>query len=84
MAESPDSQTMDPIFDNNKYTEDSEGQSTANTNTTPNSELSPPDSPKVQNAELNKTDAKANSRKLASSLSLEEQVIPVMLFPKLY
>jgi beta-glucosidase len=69
MAESPDSPTMDPVFDH------TEGQSTANTNTTPNSDLSPPDSPKTKNTELNKADARVNSRKLASSLSLEEQVM---------
>jgi hypothetical protein len=73
MAESPNSEIMDRIFDS-KYTEDSEGQSTANTNTTPNSELSPPDSPKTENAGLSSINARANSRSLAASLSLEEQV----------
>jgi beta-glucosidase len=77
MAESPDSQNMDPIFDS-KFTEDSEGQSTANTNTTPNSELSPPDSPTTENVGLDKIDARTNSRKLASSLSLEQQVRKVV------
>ena len=72
---------MDPVFDSNKFTEDYEGQSTANTSTTPNSEVSPPESPKTGNARLGKGDGRANSRHLASTLSLEEQVmIPTMRF----
>jgi beta-glucosidase len=71
MSESPDSQTADPIFD--KYVDDSE--SSRNESTTPNSEVSPPESPPSKNAVLDKTvDERAKSRNLAASLSLEEQV----------
>jgi beta-glucosidase len=72
MSESPDSQINDPIFD--KQWEDSEERSTAVTSNTPNSELSPPDSPITKNAALNKVDSRTKSRNLAASLSLEEQV----------
>lgn len=71
--ESPDSRMHDPIFD--KFTEDSEGRSSGDTSTTPNSEISPPDSPAIKNAGLSKADVnRAKSRSLAASLSLEEQV----------
>ena len=70
MATSPESQVNDPIFD--KFPE---GQSSGETNTTPNSELSPPDSPKNNNVGLSKgADPRTNARNLAASLSLEEQV----------
>ncbi len=70
---SPDSQINDPIFD--KYAEDSEERSSGDTNDTPNSEISPPDSPITKTADLNQAhDQRANARRLAASLSLEEQV----------
>ena len=76
MSKSPDSQIEDPIFD--KFAEDSEERSSGDTNTTPNSEFSPPDSPATKNAALNQQadvdDKRANARRLAASLSLEEQV----------
>jgi beta-glucosidase len=73
MSDSPDSQINDPIFD--KFAEDSEDRSSGDTNTTPNSDFSPPDSPTSKNAALSKTDDKrAKARSLAASLSLEEQV----------
>jgi beta-glucosidase len=73
MSNSPDSQTDDPVFD--KFAEDSEYRSSGDTNTTPNSELSPPDSPASKNAGLAQgEDKRGNARRLAASLSLEEQV----------
>jgi len=72
MSDSPDSQINDPIFD--KQWEDSEERSTAVTSNTPDSELSPPDSPIAKSAGIDKIDGRANSRSLAASLSLEEQV----------
>lgn len=73
MAESPDSQRNDPIFD--KYAEDSEDRSTGDTNDTPISELSPPDSPVAKNSDINQpSDKRAGARILAASLTLEEQV----------
>lgn len=73
MAESPDSQRNDPIFD--KYADDSEDRSNRDTNDTPNSELSPPDSPIAKNAEIKQpSDKRAGARLLAASLTLEEQV----------
>jgi beta-glucosidase len=71
MSDSPDSQINDPIFD--KRWEDSEERSIAVTSNTPNSELSPPDSPVGKSAAL-KADSRAKSRSLATSLSLEDQV----------
>ncbi|KAL2063455.1 hypothetical protein VTL71DRAFT_5260 [Oculimacula yallundae] len=73
MSDSPESQINDPIFD--KYAEDSEDRSSGNTNDTPNSDLSPPDSPVAKNADINNTsDKRAGARSLAASLTLEEQV----------
>jgi beta-glucosidase len=69
-AESPESQIQDPIFD--RFAEDSE-RSSRSTNETPNSELSPPDSPAAKSVTL-ADDKRANARSLAASLSLEEQV----------
>jgi beta-glucosidase len=68
MAQSPDSQINDPIFD--KFEEGSE-ISSRDTVATPDSEFSPPSSPPKKNAAL---DPKTASRRLAASLSLEEQV----------
>ena len=65
-AHSPDSQIDDPVFD-------SEYRSPPYTDTTPSSELSPPDSPASKNAALAQ-DKRGNARRLAASLSLEEQV----------
>jgi beta-glucosidase len=57
------------------YAEDSEGISTRNTNDTPNTEVSPPESPSSKSATLiDPNDKRANARTLAASLSLEEQV----------
>ncbi|CZR55218.1 probable periplasmic beta-glucosidase precursor [Phialocephala subalpina] len=70
-AESPGSQRNEPIFD--KYAEDSEERSSRSTNETPNSELSPPDSPAAKSVTL-ADDKRANARSLAASLPLEEQV----------
>lgn len=88
MSDSPDSRN-DPIFD--KYGEDSEERSSGDTSTTPNSELSPPDSPTSKNAALSKVeDGRLKSRSLAASLSLEEQVrhfassVPENLLPVLH
>jgi len=72
MSDSPDSQIHDPIFD--RYGEESEERTTADTSRTPNSELSPPDSPTSKNAALTKADDRVRVRSLAASLSLEEQV----------
>lgn len=73
MPGSPESQITDPIYD--KYAEDSEERSSGDTNDTPNSELSPPDSPITKNSDLNQaSDKRASARSLAASLSLEEQV----------
>jgi beta-glucosidase len=69
MSESP---VSDPVFDN--IAEDSEDRSSPSADTTPNSELSPPDSPIAKNAALKSEDERANARSLAASLSLEEQV----------
>jgi beta-glucosidase len=67
------SDSTDSVFDN--YREDSEDRSSADTDTTPGSELSPPDSPTSKSLTLTETDDKrADARKLAASLSLEEQV----------
>ena len=67
MATSPDVQIEDPVFD--------EYRPSGDTNTTPNSEFSPPDSPASKNAALAQADdARSNSRRLAASLTLEEQV----------
>jgi len=61
------------VLDN--YTEDSEGISTRNINDTPNTEVSPPESPSSKSATLiDPNDKRANARTLAASLSLEEQV----------
>ncbi|KAM3086084.1 hypothetical protein ACMFMF_000038 [Clarireedia jacksonii] len=68
MAESPNSQINDPIFD--KFDEGSE-VSSRDMVATPNSEFSPPGSPPTKNAAL---DPRTASRRLAASLSLEEQV----------
>lgn len=67
MATSPDSQIDDPVFDADYLI------SPPYTNTTPSSELSPPDSPASKNAALAQ-DKRGNARRLAASLSLEEQV----------
>ncbi|KAG9233164.1 glycoside hydrolase superfamily [Amylocarpus encephaloides] len=70
MATSPESQVHDPVFD--RFPED---QSSSETTTTPNSELSPPDSPRNKNVDLRGgPDPRSNARNLAASLSLEEQV----------
>lgn len=69
-AESPGSQRSEPLFD--KYA-DSEERSSRSTLETPNSELSPPDSPTAKSVTL-ADDKRANARLLAASLSLEEQV----------
>lgn len=75
MALSPDSQRNEPIWDITTQGEDtSEERSSANTSTTPASEISPPGSPNRKNASLNKSEPRAKSRGLAASLSLEEQV----------
>lgn len=73
MSISPESQLSDPVFD--KFAEDSEDRSSGPTSTTPNSEISPPDSPRTKDAGLSQSeDARASSRKLAATLTLEEQV----------
>ena len=73
MSISPDSQINDPVFD--KYGEDAEDRKSGETSITPDSELSSPDSPTSKNATLNPSeDARANSRRLAATLTLEEQV----------
>lgn len=75
MADSPDSQRDDPIFD--KYPEDSEDRSL--TNETPMSEVSPPESPSTKHADLlQPSDKRANARKLAASLTLQEQVRQIL------
>lgn len=62
------SDSTDSVFDN-------EDRSSADTDTTPSSELSPPDSPTSKSLTLTQTDDKrADARELAASLSLEEQV----------
>jgi beta-glucosidase len=61
------SDSTDSVFD--------EDRSSADTDTTPSSELSPPDSPTSKSLTLTQTDDKrADARELAASLSLEEQV----------
>lgn len=69
MAESPDSRIIDPIFD--KFEEVSDAISSRDTATTPSSEITRPDSPVEKHARL---DPKTKPRRLAASLSLEEQV----------
>jgi beta-glucosidase len=67
------SDSTDSVFDN--FREDPDNRSSADTDTTPSSELSPPDSPTSKSLTLTETDDKrADARKLAASLSLEEQV----------
>lgn len=66
MAASPSSQTSDSLFD-------AEFRPAVDSNATPITEFSPPDSPALKNAGLAQ-DKRANARKLAASLSLEEQV----------
>lgn len=76
MTDSPESQIADPIFD--KIGEDSETPSTRNDSETPGSEISPPESPPKTTAELDKNEeGRARVRRLAATLSLEEQVSPV-------
>jgi len=73
MSISPDSRISDPVFD--KYGEDSEDRESGQTSITPNSELSSPDSLTSKNAGPSSSeDARANSRRLAATLTLEEQV----------
>ncbi|KAK6613567.1 Beta-glucosidase B 2 [Botrytis cinerea] len=69
MSESPDSQISDPIFD--RFEEGSDILSSRDTIATPNSEMTPPESPVEKHAIL---DPRTKSRQLAASLSLEEQV----------
>jgi beta-glucosidase len=65
------SDSTDSGFD--KYGEDD--RSSADTDTTPSSEISPPDSPTSKSLTLTQTDDKReDARELAASLSLEEQV----------
>jgi hypothetical protein len=71
--DSPESQIVDPVFD--KFREDSEEPSSRNNSATPSSEISLPESPPNTNAELDKrVPARTRVRRLAASLSLEEQV----------
>ena len=76
MSDSPESEVRGPIFD--KFENESEepsNPSNADISVTPNTELSPPDSPTAQSAALSKpVDGRSKSRTLAASLSLEEQV----------
>jgi beta-glucosidase len=75
MSDSPESEIRAPIFD--KFENGSEGPSNADISITPNTELSPPDSPATKNVLLSKAvDERTKSRTLAASLSLEEQVRP--------
>lgn len=69
MAESPDSQISDPLFD--RCEEGSDVISSRDTVATPDSEVSPPETPLEKHAML---DPRITSRQLAASLSLEEQV----------
>lgn len=74
----------DPSAANNMviiYADDSEDTSSPDTtndnsaNSTPNTEVSPPESPFAKTVSLaESSDRKANARSLASTLSLEEQV----------
>jgi len=67
------SNSTDSVSD--KFAEDLEDRSTADTDTTACSEISPPDSPTNKSLTLTQTDDKrADARELAKSLSLEEQV----------
>jgi hypothetical protein len=71
--DSPESQVADPIFD--KFGEESEDPSSRNNSGTPSSEISPPESPPKTTALLDKAvDGRVRVRRLAASLSLEEQV----------
>ncbi|RAL60486.1 hypothetical protein DID88_000261 [Monilinia fructigena] len=69
MAESPESQMSDSIFD--KFREGTNVISSRNTVATPDSEISPPESPLEKHAIF---DPRTKSRQLAKTLSLEEQV----------
>ncbi|KAB8304181.1 hypothetical protein EYC80_003600 [Monilinia laxa] len=69
MAESPDSQISDSIFD--KFGEGTGVTSSRDTVVTPYSEISPPESPLERHAVF---DPRTKSRQLAKTLSLEEQV----------
>jgi beta-glucosidase len=73
MSDSPESEIRGPIFD--KFENESEEPSNADISITPNTELSPPDSPTSKSAALsNVADRRSKSATLAASLSLEEQV----------
>ena len=73
MSDSPESEIRAPIFD--KFENDSEEPSNAEISITPNTELSPPDSPTSKTVALNHvTDRRSKSATLAASLSLSEQV----------
>jgi beta-glucosidase len=82
MSDSPESETQGPIFD--KFENESEEPSSnadADISTTPNTEISPPDSPTTKSAALSKQiDRRTKSRTLAASLSIEEQVRLTCLF----
>jgi beta-glucosidase len=80
MSDSPESEIRGPIFD--KFENESEEPSNADISTTPNTELSPPDSPTSKSAALSHVvDRRSKSATLAASLSLEEQV---RRFPSFY
>ena len=66
MAASPDSQTADSLFD-------AEFRPAVDSNATPITEFSPPDSPALKTVGLMEN-MREKARKLAASLSLEEQV----------
>jgi hypothetical protein len=83
MSDSPESEIRGPIFD--KFENESEEPSNAEISITPNTELSPPDSPTSQSATLNHvTDRRSKSATLAASLSLEEQVRQFVPFVRVY
>jgi beta-glucosidase len=76
-SESTNRRSSNPIF--HKYAEDSEtsansSRDTTNAQGTPDTEVSPPESPLAKVAALvDPNDKRANARRLAASLSLEEQ-----------
>ena len=77
MSDSTESEVRGPIFDKFENESEETGEpSYADISTTPNTELSPPDSPTSKNAALSKVviDGRSKSSTLAASLSLEEQV----------
>ena len=82
MSDSPESEIRAPIFD--KFENESEEPSNADISVSPNTDLSPPDSPTSKSAALSHgIDRRSKSATIAASLSLEEQARHLDLTPLL-